>query len=52
MPWYDDTTHPTEKQAYDVQHADRLVSNWNSERIPANVRAKLAHLDRSGRAPE
>jgi len=45
MPWYDNTAEPTPEQAYYVAHADRLISNWNSERIPANVRAKLQHLD-------
>jgi len=44
MPWYDDTQNPTEEQSYYVAHADRLISNWNSDRIPANVRAKLQHL--------
>jgi hypothetical protein len=45
MPWYDNTSSPTDEQKYYVEHADRLVSNWNSDRIPANVRAKLKHLD-------
>lgn len=44
MPWYDDTQNPTEEQAYYTAHADRLISNWNSDRIPANVRTKLRHL--------
>jgi len=44
MPWYDNTSSPTPEQAYYVAHADRLISNWNSDRIPANVRAKLKHL--------
>jgi len=44
MPWYENPIDPGEEQRYYVQHADRLVSNWNSGRIPANVRAKLMHL--------
>ena len=44
LPWYENTLEPTEEQRYYVAHADRLISNWNSERIPANVRAKLKHL--------
>lgn len=44
MPWYENSSHPTEEHAYYVEHADRLVSNWNSDRVPANVRAKLRHL--------
>ena len=51
MPWYDDTAHPTTEQEYYVQHADRLISNWNSERIPANVRAKLSHLGKTDGGP-
>lgn len=45
LPWYEDSANPTVEHSYYVAHADRLVSNWNSERIPANVRAKLRHLD-------
>jgi len=44
MPWYENSSQPTEEHAYYVEHADRLVSNWNSDRVPANVRAKLQHL--------
>lgn len=44
MPWYEDSANPTEELTYYVRHADRLVSNWNSDRIPANVRAKLRNL--------
>lgn len=44
LPWYEDSANPTEEQVYYVRHADRLVSNWNSERIPANVRARLRVL--------
>ena len=46
-PWYENTLHPSEEHRYYVEHADRLVSNWNSDRIPANVRAKLKHLNAS-----
>ena len=41
MPWYDDSSHPSDELTYYITHADRLVSNWNSDQIPANVRAKL-----------
>ena len=51
LPWYENTIDPGEEQRYYVQHADRLVSNWNSDRIPANVRAKLMHLE-SGSRPD
>jgi len=44
MPWYENSLEPTEEHRYYVAHADRLISNWNSDRIPANVRAKLKHL--------
>jgi len=45
MPWYENTLAPSDEHRYYVTHADRLISNWNSDRIPANVRAKLKHLD-------
>jgi len=44
MPWYENSNEPTAEQRYYKLNADRLVSNWNSDRIPANVRAKLRHL--------
>ena len=47
LPWYEDITRPSQELAYYTSHADRLVSNWNSDRIPANVRAKLR--DRHGK---
>ena len=46
MPWYANSAVPSEEDTYYVAHADRLISNWNSDRIPANVRAKLTHLER------
>ena len=48
MPWYDNSASPTVEQEYYVKHADHLISNWNSDRIPANVRAKLQHLGNNG----
>jgi hypothetical protein len=44
MPWYENASAPTPEQRYYVAHADRLISNWNSDRIPANVRAQLKAL--------
>jgi hypothetical protein len=41
MPWYEDSSQPSDELVYYNAHADRLISNWNSDRIPANVRAKL-----------
>jgi hypothetical protein len=48
MPWYENSASPTAEQEYYAKHADRLISNWNSNRIPANVRAKLKHLGNNG----
>lgn len=48
MPWYENTSDPTPEQQYYIAHADRLISNWNSERIPANVRAQLNILHSRG----
>ena len=45
LPWYENSQNPSEEHRYYVAHADQLISNWNSDRIPANVRAKLQHLD-------
>jgi hypothetical protein len=45
-PWYQDSRHPTEEEAYYAQHADSLISNWNERTLPANVRAKLRVLRR------
>lgn len=41
LPWYQDSAKPTEEDTYYVQHADSRITNWNSDRIPANVRATL-----------
>lgn len=46
MPWYQDSRNPTDEEAYYVQHADSIISNWNERTLPANVRAKLRALRR------
>jgi len=49
MPWYQDSKHPTDEESYYAIHADSLISNWNDEKLPANVRAKLRKLRQSQR---
>lgn len=41
LPWYQDSANPTEEDIYYVTHSDSRITNWNSERIPANVRAMI-----------
>jgi len=44
LPWYVDSAHPSDEDRYYVTHADRLITNWNDERLPANVKVQLARL--------
>jgi hypothetical protein len=41
LPWYQNSARPTEEDTYYATHADSQITNWNDDRIPANVRAKL-----------
>jgi len=41
LPWYQDSANPTDEDRYYRSQIDRLITNWNDDRIPANVRAKL-----------
>lgn len=45
LPWYQDSAHPTDEDRYYAAHADSGETNWNDQRIPANVRAKLRFLE-------
>ena len=44
LPWYQNSSSRSDEDQYYADHADQLISNWNDERIPANVRAKLIKL--------
>ena len=44
LPWYYDLSKPTAEDAYYNQHADRLITNWNTEKLPASVVAVLTKL--------
>lgn len=48
LPWYQNSSSLTEEDRYYTAHVDRLITNWNDQRIPANVRAKLVNLRTSG----
>lgn len=50
LPWYQNSASPTEEDRYYAEHADSLITNWNNQRIPANVRAKLINLRETGKA--
>ncbi len=44
LPWYYDLTKPTAEDIYYNQHADSLITNWNTEKLPASVAAVLTKL--------
>ena len=44
LPWYYDLSKPTAEDAYYNQHADGLITNWNTEKLPASVLAVLTKL--------
>jgi len=44
LPWYQDSSAPTEEDRYYADHVDRTITNWNDDRVPANVRAMVAKL--------
>ena len=48
LPWYQDSRNPSEEDRHYAANADRLISNWNDEKLPANVQAKLRKLRQSG----
>ena len=44
LPWYYDLSKPTAEDDYYNQHADKLITNWNSDKLPASVIAVLTKL--------
>ena len=44
LPWYQDSTNLSEEDAYYIEHSDHLITNWNSDKLPATVRAQLTKL--------
>ena len=44
LPWYQDSTNLSEEDAYYIEHSDHLITNWNSDKLPATVRAQLIKL--------
>jgi hypothetical protein len=51
LPWYQNSQALTEEDRYYAEHADASITNWNDDRVPANVRAKLRFLDEQTNAP-
>lgn len=41
LPWYQNSSEPTQEDLYYARHSDSQITNWNDDRIPANVRATL-----------
>lgn len=48
LPWYADSAHPTEEDAYYDAHSDRIITNWNGPRLAATVRVQLERLRGGG----
>jgi len=46
LPWYQNSAALSEEDIYYAKHSDSQITNWNDDRIPANVRARL-HLSKS-----
>ena len=44
LPWYQDSANLSEEDAYYIEHSDHLITNWNSDKLPANLRAQLLKL--------
>ena len=44
LPWYQDFANLSEEDAYYIEHSDHLITNWNSDKLPATVRAQLIKL--------
>ncbi|MFM9122748.1 MAG: hypothetical protein ACKOQX_07760, partial [Actinomycetota bacterium] len=52
LPWYQDLSNLSPEDAYYIEHSDRLITNWNSEKLPATVRAQLTRLRAKQEAAE
>lgn len=44
LPWYQNSDQLSPEDRYYTEHADNRITNWNDERLPANVRGKLRML--------
>ena len=44
LPWYYDLSNPTAEDEFYNKHADSLITNWNTEKLPASVLAVLVKL--------
>jgi hypothetical protein len=44
LPWYQDFANLSEEDEYYVKHSDHLITNWNTDKLPASVRAQLTKL--------
>ncbi len=44
LPWYQDFDNLSEEDDYYIRHSDHLITNWNTDKLPATVRAQLTKL--------
>ena len=44
IPWYQDLANQTDEDKYYIKHSDHLITNWNTEKLPAAVQAILTKL--------
>ena len=44
LPWYQDFNNQTAEDRYYVKNCDNLITNWNTDKLPAAVRAILVKL--------
>jgi hypothetical protein len=44
LPWYQDFANLSEEDEYYVKHSDHLITNWNTDKLPATVKAQLTKL--------
>jgi GT2 family glycosyltransferase len=46
LPWYGDSSNPTDEQEYYREHADRSLSHWETDREGENIRRLVKKRDR------
>ena len=44
IPWYQDSSNLSEEDTYYIKNSDHLITNWNTDKLPATVRVQLANL--------
>lgn len=44
LPWYQDLSNLSQEDSYYIEHSENLITNWNTENLPAAVKAILTKL--------